>query len=654
MTGHQPLTGIVTFLFTDVAGSTTRWEQHPETMRVALARHDEIVRTAIETHGGLVFATAGDQFCAAFSVPADAVRSAVDAQLALVTEDWGAVAPFEVRMALTTGTAEARGGDYFGPPLNRCARLLAITHPGQVLAAEATARLLADIKSEWSLLELGEHKLRDLERPERVFQIVHPRLTAAFPALKSESDRAGAAELLADARQALALEKMRDAYEAYVEADRHLALPAEDLRDYARSAWWTGRIEESMRLRERAYAAFLREQRLEEAALLAIAIAEDAHHRLAAKVSEAWTRRAAELLEGVGESPATGRLLRWQTVLALDVAGDRDQALDLAEQVIAIGRRLSDRNLEALGLQDKGRILVAGGHVREGLGHMDQAMVAAVGGELDVDTTGRSYCNMLNVCDQIADYGRAREWSSAAAAWCEDQSESAYPGICRIYRAELDFLQGSWERAADQTRKAADELSGMKAIAAVAAYQLGVIELRSGRLDEAEHWFNTAHESGHTPLPGLAALRLAAGDVEAARELLAAALSRSSGDPFARGKLLPTWIEVQVARGELDLATEAIVEVESLAEKSGSSFLAASAYHWRGVVALMRGDYPLAVRDLEQAIPMWTELDMPYEGAQSRLALADALHGSGSEETSRLERRLALNTLERLGAPVTG
>ncbi len=121
--------GTVTFLFTDIEGSTARWEQQPQAMQAALARHDAILRQAIEGHGGVVFKTVGDAFYAAFTMAPDALAAALDAQRALHTEAWDEqLGPVRVRMALHTGSAEQRQGDYFGPPLNRVARLLAVGH----------------------------------------------------------------------------------------------------------------------------------------------------------------------------------------------------------------------------------------------------------------------------------------------------------------------------------------------------------------------------------------------------------------------------------------------------------------------------------------------------------------------------------------------
>ncbi|HZT40750.1 MAG TPA: adenylate/guanylate cyclase domain-containing protein, partial [Chthonomonadaceae bacterium] len=178
--------GTVTFLFTDIEGSTKLWEQHPEAMRSALARHDALLREAIEKHNGVVFKTVGDAFCAAFATAGEALAAALAAQQALQNEDWAETGALRVRMALHTGTAEEREGDYFGPPLNRVARLLAIGHGGQVLLSEVTQGLTSDaLPSAASLQNLGEHRLRDLSRPETVFQLLHPDLPAKYPPLKS-------------------------------------------------------------------------------------------------------------------------------------------------------------------------------------------------------------------------------------------------------------------------------------------------------------------------------------------------------------------------------------------------------------------------------------------------------------------------------------
>ena len=178
-------TGTVTFLFTDIEGSTTRWEQQRAVMQQALARHDAILRDAIESHGGHVFKTVGDAFYAVFAMAPDAVEAALAAQQALQAEAWdAALGVLRVRIALHTGGAEERDGDYFGPPLNRVARLLSAGHGGQVLLSTVTQELVHDqLPVGAELRDLGEHRLRDLIRPERIFQLVVPGLPAEFPPL---------------------------------------------------------------------------------------------------------------------------------------------------------------------------------------------------------------------------------------------------------------------------------------------------------------------------------------------------------------------------------------------------------------------------------------------------------------------------------------
>jgi len=193
----QPLaTGTLTFLFTDIEGSTKLWEVQPEPMRAALVRHDALLRRCIEASEGRIFKTAGDAFCAAFATAADAVRAALAAQLALRAERWPQLAPILVRMALHTGAAEQRDGDYFGPALNHVARLLVAAHGGQTLLSQTTHELCCDRLPDGAALKsLGEHRLKDLIRPETVFQLCHPGLPEEFPNIRTQLATIGILQL---------------------------------------------------------------------------------------------------------------------------------------------------------------------------------------------------------------------------------------------------------------------------------------------------------------------------------------------------------------------------------------------------------------------------------------------------------------------------
>jgi predicted ATPase/class 3 adenylate cyclase len=179
-------TGTLTFVFSDIEGSTERWDRNRTAMQDAVLRHDAIVRAAIEARGGYVFKTIGDAFCAAFPTAPAALAAAIDVQRTLAAEDFSSVDGIRVRMALHTGDADERNGDYFGPALNRVARLLAIGYGGQVLVSQVTADIVrSSLPAGFELRDLGEHQLKNISHVENVSQLVGPGLAPDFPPLRS-------------------------------------------------------------------------------------------------------------------------------------------------------------------------------------------------------------------------------------------------------------------------------------------------------------------------------------------------------------------------------------------------------------------------------------------------------------------------------------
>src|SRR5438045_8039675 len=181
---HNPPTVTVTFLFTDIEGSTVLWEQHPEQARTAMARHDEIVEDVVGRHDGMLVRPRGegDSRFAVFRRATDAVAGAAALQQAFYTEEWTTPAPLRVRIALHTGEADLRDGDYYGTAVNRCARLRDAAHGGQAILSSVTASLARErLPASATLRSLGRHRLRDLPEPDEVFQLNHPDLPADFP-----------------------------------------------------------------------------------------------------------------------------------------------------------------------------------------------------------------------------------------------------------------------------------------------------------------------------------------------------------------------------------------------------------------------------------------------------------------------------------------
>ena len=180
-------TGTVSFLFTDIEGSTRLWEANPDEMRVALASHDAIFREIVPARRGVIFKTVGDAICAAFERPEDALYAAVEAQRRLYAHPWPeAIGEIRVRMGIHTGVAQERDDDYFGRTVNRVARFMSIAHGGQILVSGSTAALLRQVDlKDLTLRDLGAHRLKDLAQAEAAFQLVGPGLRVEFPALAS-------------------------------------------------------------------------------------------------------------------------------------------------------------------------------------------------------------------------------------------------------------------------------------------------------------------------------------------------------------------------------------------------------------------------------------------------------------------------------------
>jgi tetratricopeptide (TPR) repeat protein len=442
-----------------------------------------------------------------------------------------------------------------------------------------------------------------------------------------------------------------DAFDALSAADAEHPLAAEHLERLAEAAWWVGRSDVCIRSRERAYAQYLERDDLRHAAAMAIAVAEDHFHKLARSVAHGWLQRAERHLAVIPESIEHGWMARTQAMLALEEDRDDDKAWTFAQRALDIGRRMHARDLQTLALQDCGRILVSRGSVAEGMAAIDEAMAAATSGQLGPRTTGRIFCNMMSTCQKLADYRRAAEWNEAARNWCEPHAESGFPGICRVHRAELLRLRGSWSEAEVEARRASSELQDfLSDVTAEAYYELGQIRLHMGDFDTADNLFRQAHELGRDPLPGLALLRLAQGRTESARALLDRALSDPLLAPLDRAKLLPAQAEAAFAAGATTASRAAADELSSIAGAYGSPTLAAHAAFACGLAELGEGTPAKAAATLRRAWRLAKECDLPYEAARSRFQLGRAYRACGNRDDAELELHAAATSFERLGA----
>jgi class 3 adenylate cyclase len=457
-------------------------------------------------------------------------------------------------------------------------------------------------------------------------------------------------DLVSAGREALERHAWAEAFDLLKRADAQGALSAEELALLGEAAWWSGRAEECIAARERAYGAHVAAGDKGKASRIALQLVRDHSARMAGAVADGWFRRAERLLQGTDGTVDHGWLQMMRARAAM-LAGEFDRSVELAAGAVDIGARYGDADLQAMALLYQGVSLVSRGNVEEGFGLIDEATVAAVGGELSPNVTGMVYCNMISTCAELADYRRAGEWTEAAKRWCERQAISGFPGICRVHRAEIIRLRGAWAEAEEEARQACSELDehGWPAFAGDGFYEIGEIRLRMGDLPAAEEAFRQANEMGRDPHPGLAMLRLAQGRAEAAASMIARALEETT-EPLFRARKLPAMVEIALAIGDGDGADAAADELEGIAERFGSAALRAIAAAARARVLLHREDAATALERARTAWRLWQEVDAPYEAAQARVLMGEAFGAMGDRDAAALELEAARSAFERLGA----
>ena len=365
-----------------------------------------------------------------------------------------------------------------------------------------------------------------------------------------------------------------------------------------------------------------------------------------------WLGRAQRLLEREeGDHVERGYLLL-PAVFGHEAAGDYDAAAATAAEAAEIAQRFDEPDLFALAVLSQGQMLIRGGRIRDGLPLLDEGMVAVTGGELSPIVTGLVYCGVILACQEIYELGRAREWTAALTRWCGRQPGLvAFTGRCLVHRAEVMQVRGAWQEALEEAHRAGIRLTETmnQRAAGLAFYRQGELYRLIGQFGAAEDAYRTASRFGWEPQPGLALLRLAQGRRDAA----AAAIRRvtaEAAEPLKRAGLLPAYVEIMVAAGDLDEAREACGELEKIAEGFESAMLGAMVAHARGSVELAAGEAGAALVPLRRAWEVWQELEAPYEVARARVLVAMACRALGDTDTAELELEAARDTFEALGA----
>jgi class 3 adenylate cyclase len=462
-------------------------------------------------------------------------------------------------------------------------------------------------------------------------------------------------EPLEAGREAARRHAWREAYDLLHSADEAGGLTADDLESLGNAAWWTGRLEEAIGLRERAYAAFVESGEPRRAAMVTVPLAMDYGLRGALSVSTGWIARGERLLADEPEGVEHGHLALMRGTTSIDL-GELEQAGESFGRARELGVRFGDRGLETTALVFQGAIQVWTGNVEEGLAILDEATAAATSGELDPLSTGIIYCVTIDSCQALGDCGRASEWTDVANRWCDRLDVTGFPGACRVHKAQILRLRGDWPKAEEQAVQACEELGDYnRSVTAAGFYEIGELRRRQGNFAAAEEAYRKADDLGRDPQPGLALLRLAQGKVEGASSAIRRALASEELDPLSRAKRLPAQVEIALAAGEPRRAREALAELEGIADHylvdgRRTPVFEGTIQLTDGRIRLAEHDWDGAATALRAARETWSKVGAPYEAAQARMLLGLAYRGEGDEDGAREEIAVARTTFERLGA----
>jgi DNA-binding CsgD family transcriptional regulator len=461
-----------------------------------------------------------------------------------------------------------------------------------------------------------------------------------------------AATLLRQARLAYERRDWADALDLLSRADKLAPLASEDLERLLWSAGMLDRDADLFAACERLFDAQVEAGRDDAAAYWAFFCA----FRLLALREEgratAWLQRAQGLIERHGRECAASGYLLLPAIQKQHMAGDDEGAAELAATALAIGERCSDLDLQTFAKGFLGRALVRQGRIDEGKAKLDEAMLSAIGGELSPIITGLVYCNVIATCRQIYAFDRSREWTDALASWCGAQPQLVqFNGLCRIHRAELLEMNGSWQESLAEARLAANSL--VRAIAADtaggAAYQEAEIHRLRGEYDSAEEFYRTANRHGFEPQPGMALLRLAQGRGEQAAASIKRVLT-ATGDTLRRTRLLPAFVEIMIATGAIEDARAGCKELEESAARFATDILVALASQARGEVEWVEGEPNAALACFRKAFATWRRLGAPFIEARLRLKLGQICRALGDEDGAQMEFEAARAAFAELGA----
>ncbi|SDB37668.1 helix-turn-helix transcriptional regulator [Bauldia litoralis] len=455
---------------------------------------------------------------------------------------------------------------------------------------------------------------------------------------------------LAAGREALARRAWDDAWRSFAAADAAVPLDVEDLDQWVWSAGLTGRDDDFISIQERIYRARLDAGETRRAARAAFWLGLRLFSLGETGRATGWLSRSDHLI--AGKDCAERGYLLLPAIYRDIAAGDFDGACSAAIQAAGIGKRFDEPDLAAFAGCLHGRALLRGGQPAAGLALLDEVMLAVTGGGVSPLITGLIYCSVIASCQEVFALDRCREWTSALAAWCDEQPQMVtFTGACLVHRAEVMQLNGAWTDAISEARQATRRFAVATDPEAVAGafYQQAEIHRLRGEYREAEDAYRRSSAAGGDIQPGYSLLRLAQGRGDAAASGIRRAVGAATSQA-RRMRLLPACIEIMLATGAVDEADAASREIAGIALTCDMDIVSAMADHARGAVLLARGDPQAALAPLRDAFVAWHHFGAPYLAARLRVLLGTACLALGDDDGAGLEFDAARSVFSELGA----
>jgi len=457
------------------------------------------------------------------------------------------------------------------------------------------------------------------------------------------------------------LDRGRQSYERYAWAAAYADLSAADERDplapddlvlLSISGYLAGHDDDGLSVLERAHHGYLARDDVPRAVRCAFWLAFAHFGGGQLERGGGWLARGRRLLEADGGDHVEHGYLFFASGMASIFAGDIAAAHATFDRAAGIGERFADPDLVTLARHGQGRALIRMGRDAEGKALLDEVMVAVTSGAVSPIVAGDVYCSVIQACEESFDLRRAQAWTAALSQWCAEQPDLVpYRGQCLLHRAEIMQLHGAWQDAVEEVERASLRLARRPGRSAQGAawYRRGELHRLCGEFAEAEACYREASRSGREPQPGLALLRLAQGQVDAAQAAIRRVVDEAEGF-VARSRLLPAHVEVMLAAGDVDAAVAGADELAAMADALDAPLLRARATHAQGAVLVAQGDARAALTALRQAWSAWQELDAPHEAAGTRALIGLACRALGDEDGAAMELDAARWAFQELGA----